>query len=80
MDRVCTEHGTNLATAALQASVRDSRISTTVIGLSSPKQLDSLLAPARRRARHIVRGTGQSDAPASTGWTSVSIEQQAPGP
>jgi D-threo-aldose 1-dehydrogenase len=63
MDRVCTEHGTNLATAALQASVRDSRISTTVIGLSSPKQLDSLLAPARRRARHIVRGTGQSDAP-----------------
>jgi D-threo-aldose 1-dehydrogenase len=44
MDRVCTKHGTDLATAALQASVSDSRISTTVIGLSSPKRLDSLLA------------------------------------
>jgi D-threo-aldose 1-dehydrogenase len=44
MDRVCTKHGTDLATAALQASVSDSRISTTVVGLSSPKRLDSLLA------------------------------------
>jgi D-threo-aldose 1-dehydrogenase len=43
MDRVWSKHGTDLATAALQASVSDSRISTTVIGLSSPKRLDSLL-------------------------------------
>lgn len=44
MDRLCTEAGTDLATAALQASVRDDRISTTVVGLSSPERLDSLLA------------------------------------
>ncbi len=43
MDRLCTEAGTDLATAALQASVRDERISTTVVGLSSPSRLDRLL-------------------------------------
>jgi D-threo-aldose 1-dehydrogenase len=44
MDRLCAEHGTDLATAALQASVRDPQISTTIVGLSSPQRLDSLLA------------------------------------
>lgn len=39
----CTEHGTDLATAALQASVRDARISTTVVGISKPSRLDTLL-------------------------------------
>jgi D-threo-aldose 1-dehydrogenase len=43
MDRLCAEHGTDLATAALQASVRDPRISTTVIGLSTPRRLDQLM-------------------------------------
>jgi D-threo-aldose 1-dehydrogenase len=44
MDRLCTEHGTDLATAALQASVRDPRISTTVVGLSKPSRLDAMMA------------------------------------
>ena len=43
MDRLCTEHGTDLATAALQASVRDPRVATTVVGLSRPSRLDGLL-------------------------------------
>jgi D-threo-aldose 1-dehydrogenase len=43
MDRLCTEHGTDLATAALQASVRDPRVSTTVVGLSRPSRLDALV-------------------------------------
>jgi D-threo-aldose 1-dehydrogenase len=43
MDRLCTEHGTDLATAALQASVRDPRVSTTVVGLSKPSRLDALV-------------------------------------
>lgn len=43
MRRTCTEHGTDLAAAALQASVRDPRVSTTVVGLSSPARLDALL-------------------------------------
>jgi D-threo-aldose 1-dehydrogenase len=44
MVRVCAEQGTDLATAALQASVRDPRVATTVVGLSSPARLDALLA------------------------------------
>ena len=43
MDRLCSEHGTDLATAALQASVRDPRVSTTVVGLSKPSRLDALV-------------------------------------
>ncbi|SER30382.1 aldo/keto reductase [Microlunatus flavus] len=43
MQRLCAEHGTDLATAALQVSVRDPRIATTVVGLSSPARLDALL-------------------------------------
>lgn len=43
MDRLCDVYGTDLATAALQASTRDPRISMTVVGLSSPSRLDTLL-------------------------------------
>lgn len=43
MDRLCTEHGTDLATAALQASVRDPRVAMTVVGLSRPSRLDALV-------------------------------------
>lgn len=43
MQRLCAEHGTDLATAALQVSVRDPRVATTVVGLSSPARLDALL-------------------------------------
>lgn len=44
MARLCVEHGTDLATAALQASVRDPRVTMTVVGLSRPSRLDSLVA------------------------------------
>lgn len=44
MQRVCAEHDTDLATAALQASVRDARVATTVVGLSRPARLDALVA------------------------------------
>lgn len=44
MRSVCAEHGTDLATAAVQASVRDPRVSTTVVGLSKPARLDALVA------------------------------------
>ncbi len=43
MADLCRQHGTDLATAALHASVSDSRISTTVVGLSSPSRLAALV-------------------------------------
>jgi D-threo-aldose 1-dehydrogenase len=44
MADLCRQHGIDLATAALQASVRDPRISTTVVGLSRPERLATLIA------------------------------------
>ena len=46
MRRVCTEHGTDLTTAALQFSVRDRRFASTVIGMSRPERVDQTLAAA----------------------------------
>ena len=43
MDQLCREAGTDLATAALQASVRDPRVAMTVVGLSRPARLDALV-------------------------------------
>ncbi len=43
MDAACREAGTDLATAALQASVRDPRISATVVGFSRPSRLSGIV-------------------------------------
>jgi D-threo-aldose 1-dehydrogenase len=43
MDKACRDFGTDLATAALQASVQDDRISATVVGFSKPSRLTRML-------------------------------------
>jgi len=37
MQKACREHGIDLATAALQHSVRDPRITATVVGFVNPR-------------------------------------------
>ena len=44
MDAACGEYGIDLATAALQHSVNDPRITGTVIGFSKPARVDQLVA------------------------------------
>jgi D-threo-aldose 1-dehydrogenase len=39
-------HGTDLATAALQFSMRDSRVHSTVIGFTKPSRISTLMASA----------------------------------
>jgi D-threo-aldose 1-dehydrogenase len=46
MDAVCTRHGIDLATAALQFSLRDPRIDATVVGITSERRIPSLIASA----------------------------------
>nr|WP_323132254.1 aldo/keto reductase [Kineococcus indalonis] len=46
MREVCARHGTDLATAALQHSLRDGRIATTVVGLSRPGRLEEAVRAA----------------------------------
>jgi D-threo-aldose 1-dehydrogenase len=44
MDKACREYGIGLATAALQHSVNDPRITGTVVGFSKPARVDQLVA------------------------------------
>jgi D-threo-aldose 1-dehydrogenase len=46
MDAVCAASGIDLATAALQFSLRDSRIDATVVGITSESRISSLVAAA----------------------------------
>jgi D-threo-aldose 1-dehydrogenase len=39
IDAVCRRHGVPLAAAALQFSLRDPRVHTTIIGMSKPQRL-----------------------------------------
>lgn len=43
MDRICSAHDVPLPAAALQFSVRDPRIASTIVGLSDPKRIDQTL-------------------------------------
>ena len=47
MSELCSRWGTDLPTAALQFSLRDSRVCFTVIGISKKRRLDGLLEAAR---------------------------------
>lgn len=46
MDAVCTRAGIDLATAALQFSLRDPRVDATVVGITSERRISSLIASA----------------------------------
>lgn len=52
MAQVCTAHGTDLPTAALQFSLRDARVASTIVGMSTRAQLEQTL----RRAAQPVPG------------------------
>ena len=46
MHRVCAEHGTDLRTAALQFSVRDPGVASTIVGMSRPQRVEQTVAAA----------------------------------
>lgn len=43
MRKVCDEHGVSLAAAALQFSLRDPRVASTIIGISEPERIEETL-------------------------------------
>ena len=47
MDALARTNGTDLATVALQSSLRDPLVTTTVVGFSKPERIDSILAATR---------------------------------
>jgi D-threo-aldose 1-dehydrogenase len=44
MEELCREHGVPLAAAALQFSVRDERVTSTIVGMSRPERVDETVA------------------------------------
>jgi D-threo-aldose 1-dehydrogenase len=47
MEAACTRHGVPLAAAALQFSLRDPRVTSTIVGMTRPERVDQTLALAR---------------------------------
>jgi len=47
IETVCQRYGVPLAAAALQFSLRDSRIHSTIIGMTRPERLEQTVALAR---------------------------------
>jgi D-threo-aldose 1-dehydrogenase len=43
MSKVCREHGVPLAAAALQFSIKDPRVVSTMVGLSRPERIEQTL-------------------------------------
>jgi D-threo-aldose 1-dehydrogenase len=52
IEAVCQEHGVPLAAAALQFSLRDPRISSTIVGITRPERLAETAALARFHIPH----------------------------
>ena len=63
MQRACAAHGVSLAAAALQFSLRDPRVISTVAGVSEPARIDQISALMSEQSP-------TSSGPSSTRWAS----------
>lgn len=68
MERLCSDHGVDLATAALQFSLRDARIASTIVGMSSRAQLEQSLQRATPPVPDELWPDLESVAPAADEW------------
>ena len=68
MDAVCTGHGIDLATAALQFSLRDPRIDATVVGISRDSRIPSLIAAAATHIPDVVWEELEQLVPPASTW------------
>jgi D-threo-aldose 1-dehydrogenase len=68
MDAVCTTSGLDLATAALQFSLRDPRIDATVVGITSESRIPSLIASAGQHIPDAVWDELERLVPPASTW------------
>lgn len=68
MDAVCRRSGIDLATAALQFSLRDPRIDATVVGITSERRISSLIASAGLHVPDAVWDELESLVPTASTW------------
>jgi len=68
MDAVCARAGIDLATAALQFSLRDPRIDATVVGITSERRISSLIASAGVKIPDSVWEELEQHVPPASTW------------
>lgn len=68
MQEVCSRHGVPLQAAALQFSLRDARIASTVVGVSDPARIDETLALASVRIAEEVWPELEAQVPDNDMW------------
>lgn len=68
MDRLSEKAGVPLRTAALQFSVREPRIATTVVGLSHPERIGEVVEQLRTPVPEELWDALESELPSEDGW------------
>ena len=74
MREVCVAHRTDLATAALQFSLRDSRFSSTVVGMSRPGRVADTVAAASRQVPDALWADLETLLPPEHVWLDAPFE------
>lgn len=80
MRRVCERFGTDLATAALQFSLMDDRIASTIVGISKPERVTRVLLSAAHSLPADFWDEIDSLVPPASGWldSERTIEVKSP--
>jgi D-threo-aldose 1-dehydrogenase len=73
MNEVCTAAGIDLATAALQFSLRDPRIDATVVGITSERRISRLIASAEVHIPDAVWDELEQLVPPASTWLDFSL-------
>jgi D-threo-aldose 1-dehydrogenase len=68
MQAACERHGVPLAAAAMQFSLRDSRVASTVIGMSAPERIEETVELADQPIPHELWGELESLVPSRSVW------------
>ena len=68
MTTICREAGIPLAAAALQFSMREPRVHSTVVGISSAERLENTLELAREEIEDDVWAALEKVVPSASAW------------
>ena len=68
MRGICADYGTDLGTAALQFSLRDPQVDTTIVGMSKPERVATTMAAARAELPEAIWAELEAELPEESLW------------
>ena len=68
MRGICADYGTDLGTAALQFSLRDPQVDTTIVGMSKPERVATTMAAARAELPEAIWAELEAELPDESLW------------